>query len=61
MIGDIIILNTTPPHVACIVSDTEAVCEDGVLRPYPPDIQVAVAALDFIQQLEKGVLANGAG
>lgn len=56
MIGDIIILNTTPPHVASIISEREAICEDGTILPYGKDALLAVSALDFIKKVEEEVL-----
>lgn len=56
MRGDIIIIPTAPPHLASVISETEAMCEDGVIRPYPPDATVAYTALDLLKALEEGVV-----
>ena len=61
MIGDIVIIPTTPPHLGSVVSPTEAICEDGVLRHYPADATVAFTALDMIKELEQEVLKNATG
>lgn len=60
-VGDIIIIPTDPPHVASVISETEAVCEDGVVRPYPPTATVAYTALEFLKSMEKEVIERGAG
>lgn len=61
MIGDIIIIPTTPPHLGSVINDREAICEDGVLRPYPADATVAFTALEMIKELEQEVLKNATG
>ncbi len=60
-IGDIIIIPTQPPHIGSVVSETEAMCEDGVTRPYPKDAAVAYTALEFIKEVEKEVLKRASG
>lgn len=57
-IGDIIIMPTTPPHIASVVSATEAVCEDGVTRTIITGSSVAYTALEFLQALERGLAGN---
>lgn len=60
--GDIIIIPTTPPHVASVISSECAVCEDGVVRPYPLTATVAYTALEMLQSMEKEVMkAYGTG
>lgn len=61
MIGDIIIIPTTPPHLGSVINANEAICEDGVLRLYPAECAVAYTALELIKALEKGVLDNASG
>ena len=56
MIGDIVIIPSTPPHLASVINDSQAICEDGVIRTYPADAAVAVTALTMLQELEKGVV-----
>lgn len=61
-IGDIIIIPTAPPHLASVVDDKVAMCEDGVVRPYPPTSTVAYTALELLKTLEEEVLRqNDAG
>ena len=60
MIGNIILIPTNPPHIASVVNDTEAVCEDGVVRPYPPDATIIASALECVQGLESEVLRQNA-
>lgn len=58
MIGDIVLVPTTPPHIAVIVADERVLCEDGTAMPYDCKLMSEVcSALDFIRQLEKGVMA----
>lgn len=61
MIGDIVIIPTTPPHLGSVTNATEAICEDGVLRPFPADCVTAYTALDLIKELERGVLKHVSG
>ncbi len=61
MIGDIIIIPTQPPHIASVISEAEAICEDGLTRPYPADAAVAYTAIQFIKELESEVLKRASG
>lgn len=60
VIGDIILIPTNPPHIASVISDMEAVCEDGAVRPYPPDSTLIASALECVQGLESEVLKQNA-
>lgn len=61
-IGDIIIIPTTPPHLASVTADGMAICEDGTSCAIPADATVAATALEIIKSLESEVLRqNGAG
>lgn len=56
MIGDIIIIPTTPLHIGSRMDDSVAMCEDGEVRPYPHNATVAYTALDMVKSLEAEVL-----
>ena len=61
MIGDIVIIPTVPPHLGSITNADEAICEDGVLRPLPPDCNTVFTALEYAQELERKVLKYVSG
>lgn len=56
-IGDIVLVKTTPPHIASVVSEEQVVCEDGTyLPPNSASMEVLYTALQIVKELEKGVL-----
>lgn len=56
-IGDIVLVKTTPPHIASVVSKEQVVCEDGThLLLDHEHMEVLYTALQIIKELEKGVL-----
>lgn len=56
-IGDIVLVKTTPPHIASVVSEEQVVCEDGTcLLPNSASMEVLYTALQIVKELEKGVL-----
>lgn len=61
MIGDIVIIPTSPPHLGSVINTTEAICEDGVLRLLSEDCVTAYTALELIKELERGVLEHVSG
>lgn len=55
--GDMLVVDTTPPHIASVISDTQVICEDGSVLEYDPKIMTKVFdALDVIKELERSVL-----
>lgn len=57
-IGDIVLVNTEPPHLASVTDDNMVVCEDGT-RMHIDDTTMSVMfkALRIVEELEKGVLS----
>lgn len=60
--GDIVLLHTSPPHIAS-VSGSNFICEDGsTLTGIPVQVDIVSGALDMVKALESEVLKqNGAG
>lgn len=58
MIGDVIILPTTPPHVATVVGDGQAMCEDGIIRPYTSSASLVCPVVEVLKEMERSVLAH---
>lgn len=56
-IGDIVLVETYPPHIASVVGPDLVLCEDGTHLPTGDlPIRVLYTALQIVQELEKGVL-----
>lgn len=56
-VGDIVLVNTIPPHLASVTSGSMVICEDGTVLPLDASIMtVLYSAMDVIKELEKGVL-----
>lgn len=58
-IGDIVLLDTSPPHLASVTDGGRVVCEDGTCCPLDSRASLLVPALEVIKELEKGVLGYG--
>lgn len=55
--GDLLIVNTQPPHIASVTGSNIVICEDGTLLPYNSSTMTKVFdALDVIKELERSVL-----
>lgn len=60
-IGDIVLVNTCPPHIASVSEGGVVVCEDGTTLPIDSaSMQVLYTALEVVQSLEKEVLLRHA-
>lgn len=58
-IGDIVLVNTSPPHIASVTGDNFVLCEDGTAMPFDCDnMPVLFDALSIVKELEKGVLGH---
>lgn len=59
-IGDIVLVNTTPPHIASVTADNQVICEDGSTMPVDPSsMSILADALSVIKELERSVLEYG--
>ena len=59
-VGDIVIVQTAPPHIASVTNGGNAICEDGTLLPVDTAcMSVLFTALEIVKELEKGVLGYG--
>lgn len=57
-IGDIVIVNTAPPHVGSVTDNNMVLCEDGSIFPLSEDMACLCDALTMVKALEKEVLAR---
>ena len=55
--GDLLVVNTKPPHIALVMSASLVICEDGTELAYDPvNMTKLYDALDIVKELERSVL-----
>jgi len=55
--GDIVIVDSVPPHIASVMDETHMICEDGTVLPFQGlKVTKLYDALTIIKDLERGVL-----
>lgn len=55
--GDIVLVNTSPPHLASVTDNDMVVCEDGTIMEVDhTTMSVMFEALQIVKELERGVL-----
>ena len=55
--GDMLVVDTTPPHIASVISTTQVICEDGSVLEYDQRIMTKICdALEVIKELERSIL-----
>ena len=58
-IGDILLVNATPPHLGSVTAGGVVICEDGTSLPLDPSSMSQVcSALQILKELERSVLAH---